>query len=104
DEMVSEVRWHRNGLLQDVRGHRTRLLIPLPYTLGTMLERPWVVPHLYGPQIYTPFAGRRAVNPFGSSGPAAYRYTALDTVRLRLQGDMVTLVPIAVRPRAAPTA
>jgi len=86
DEMVSEVRWHRRGFVrQEVQGHRTRLLVPLPYTLGTVMERPWVVPHLYGAELYTPFAGRRAVNPFGSRGPSAYRYDALDPVRLRVQ-------------------
>jgi hypothetical protein len=104
DEMVSEVRWHRDGLHQDVRGHRTRLLVPLPYTLGTIVERPWVVPHLYGSEIFTPFAGRRAVNPFGPRGPDFYRYTSLDTVRLRVQSDLVTLVPVAVRPRVVPAA
>jgi hypothetical protein len=47
DEMVSEVRWQRQGFVhQEVHGHRTRLLVPLPYTLGTLMERPWVVPHL----------------------------------------------------------
>lgn len=100
DEMVSEVRWHRRGFVhQEVHGHRTRLLVPLPYTLGTLMERPWVVPHLYGSEIYTPFAGRRAVNPFGSRGPSFYSYDGLDAVRLRVQGEVVTLVPISVRPQ-----
>ena len=100
DEMVSEVRWNRDGFLrQEVQGHRTRILVPLPYTLGTIMERPWVVPHLYGTELYTPFAGRRAVNPFGSRGPAVYRYTALEPVRLRVQGELVTLVPVSIRPR-----
>lgn len=104
DEMVSQVRWHRGGYVrQEVNGHRTRLLVPLPYTLGTIMEDPWIVPHLYGNEIYTPFAGRRAVNPFGSRGPEFYRYTALDPVRLRVQGELVTLVPVSVRPRAGDT-
>src|SRR5690606_15061794 len=57
DELVSEVRWHRSSTVhQEVRGHRTRVLVPLPYTLATIMERPWVVPHLYGVELYTPFA------------------------------------------------
>jgi hypothetical protein len=102
DELVSDVRWSRTGALhQEVEGHRVRMLLPVPYTLASILERPWVIPHLYGSDIYTPFAGPRAVNPFGSRGPAYYRYTAEDTVRIRVQNETVTLVPVAVRPRAA---
>lgn len=103
DEIVSEVRWNEQSFLhQSVRGHRTRILVPLPYTLATILESPWVIPHLYGSSIYTPFAGRRAVSPFGRSGPDYYRYAADDPVRLRVQGELVTLVPIEVRPRIDP--
>lgn len=103
DELVSEVRWNDQSFLhQTVRGHRTRILVPLPYTLATILESPWVIPHLYGSSIYTPFAGRRAVSPFGRNGPTYYRYTADDPVRLRVQGELVTLVPIDVRPRIDP--
>lgn len=105
DELVSEVRWNEQSYLhQTVAGHRTRILLPLPYTLATILESPWVIPHLYGSSIYTPFAGRRAVNPFGRSGPTYYRYAADDPVRLRVQGELVTLVPIDVRPRIDPEA
>ena len=104
DELISEVRWHRTGSVhQEVQGHRARVLVPLPYTLATILERPWIVPHLYGVELYTPFAGRRAINPFGSSGPAYYHYAALDPVRLRVQGELVTLVPVSVQPRRIPT-
>ncbi|CAN5768406.1 hypothetical protein BH23GEM7_BH23GEM7_16090 [soil metagenome] len=112
DEFVGEVRWERTGFLhQWVRGHRMRLLAPAPYTLGTMIEEPWVIPHLYGSTINLLSAGdgraqrgaRRAIHPFGSQGPAHYRYTAGDTLRIRLQNELVTLVPIEVRPRAAPT-
>lgn len=100
DEMVSTVRWNRTGFLhQQVLGHRTRVLVPLPYTLGTLMQRPWVVPHLYGVELYTPFAGRRAINPFGSQGPDYYQYASEDPVRLRVQGELVTLIPIVVRPR-----
>lgn len=102
DELVSDVRWSRTGALQqEVEGHRVRMLLPVPYTLASILERPWVIPHLYGSDIYTPFAGPRAVNPFGSRGPSYYRYTAEDTVRIRVRNETVTLVPVAVRPRAA---
>lgn len=103
DETVSTVRWQRGGALhQTVQGHRARLLIPLPYTLATILQGPWVIPHLYGSTLYTPFAGRRAVNPFGMRGPEFYRYAAEDPVRLRVQGELVTLVPVSVRPRVEP--
>ena len=39
DEVVSTIRWERRGYLhQEVTGHRTRVLVPLPYTLATILE------------------------------------------------------------------
>jgi hypothetical protein len=60
-----------------------------------------VIPHLYGSEINTPFAGPRAINPFGPRGPSYYRYTADDTVRIRVQSETVTLVPVTVRPRSA---
>ncbi len=102
DELISTVRWNRSGFLhQEVHAHRTRVLVPLPYTLGTLMQRPWAVPHLYGVELYTPFAGRRAINPFGSQGPAYYRYASEAPVRLRVQGQLVTLVPVIVRPRPA---
>ncbi|HET8655626.1 MAG TPA: hypothetical protein VFL93_08955 [Longimicrobiaceae bacterium] len=100
DETVSDVRWDRRGyLLQRVIGHRMRLLLPVPYTLASIMETPWVIPTLYGSEIYTPFADRRAVNPFGRRGPEYYRYEAGDPIRIRLQGQTVTLVPVSVRPR-----
>lgn len=100
DELVSEVRWQRQGYLrQEVVGHRMRVLAPLPYTLATILEDVWVIPHLYGTRIYVPMAGAAAVNPFSASGPRYYRYQAEDTVRIRLPDELLTLVPIAVRPR-----
>jgi hypothetical protein len=100
DEVVSDVRWERRGYLQqNVIGHRMRVIVPLPYTLGTILESPWVVPHLYGARIYAPLAGPPAINPFGASGPRYYRYQAEDTVRIRLQDELLTLVPVNVRPR-----
>jgi hypothetical protein len=103
DELVSEVRWNEQSYLhQTVLGHRTRVLIPLPYTLATILEQPWVIPHLYGSSIYTPLTGPRAVSPFGRSGPQFYRYAAQDPVRLRVQGELITLVPVEVRPRVDP--
>lgn len=102
DELRSIVRWDSRGdLHQTVQGHRTRILMPVPYTLATIMERPWVIPHLYGPSIFTPFIGRPAVNPFGRRGPDLYRYAADDPVRLRVQGELVTLIPVAVRPRVS---
>ncbi len=103
DELVSDVRWNRQGTLhQTVRGHRTRVLVPIPYTLATIMQQPWVVPHLYGSAIFTPFAGPQAVNPFGARGPEFYTYEADDPIRLRVQNQLVTLVPISVRPQFIP--
>jgi len=100
DEVVSNVSWHRSGYLhQDVVGHRSRVLVPLPYTLATIFEDVWVIPHLYGARIYSPLGGAAALNPFSASGPRYYRYQAEDTVRIRLPDELLTLVPIAVRPR-----
>jgi hypothetical protein len=102
DELVSDVRWHRNGdLHQTVIGHRMRVLVPLPYTLATIFENVWVVPHLYGTRIYAPLGGTPALNPFSANGPRYYRYQAEDTVRIRLPDEVLTLVPINVRPRVA---
>jgi hypothetical protein len=103
DELVSDVRWNRQGSLhQTVRAHRTRVLVPIPYTLATILQQPWVVPHMYGAAIFTPFAGPQAVNPFGARGEEFYSYQSDDPVRLRVQGELVTLVPVSVRPRFIP--
>lgn len=113
DELVSDVRWHRPDVLhQWVRAHRTELLVPAPYTLGTLLDQPWVVPHLYGSTIEAislteapsgrRASSRQAVHPFGAQGPLHYRYEAGDTLRLRVRGEPVTLVPVTVRPRGVP--
>ncbi len=103
DEVVSDVRWARTGHLhQVVRGHRLRMLVPLPYSMATILENVWVIPHLYGSRIYAPLAGPPAVNPFSASGPRYYRYQAEDTVRIRLPNELITLIPITVRPRVVP--
>lgn len=105
DEVVSEVRWNEQSYLhQTVLGHRTRVLLPLPYTLGSILDQPWVVPHLYGPSIFAPFLGRPALSPFSARGPQLYRYDAQDPVRLRVEGELITLVPVEVRPRVDPAA
>jgi hypothetical protein len=110
DEIAGEVRWERaGGLLQTVHGHRVRLLTPTPYTIGSMLEAPWIVPHLYGGNI-TAFtlapsptgAARvlRAIHPFSFPGIAVYRYTAGNRVRVTTAEGVTTLVPITVRPTA----
>jgi len=100
DELVSDVRWHRRGYVhQEVVGHRTRVLVPLPYTLATIFETVWVTPHLYGARIYTPLGEAPALNPFSASGPRYYRYQAEDTVRIRTPDQLLTLVPVEVRPR-----
>jgi hypothetical protein len=106
DEFAGRVQWERGGtLVQTVTGHRERLLAPTPYTIGTMLESPWVIPHLYGNTIdvfqLAPNATNRvrisrALHPFSPAGLAYYRYTGGDTVRIRTQQGVTALVPITV--------
>ena len=113
DEFTGRVQWEHGGtLVQTVTGHRERLLAPTPYTIGTMLESPWVIPHLYGNTIdvfqLAPNASNRtrisrAVHPFSPVGLAYYRYASGDTVRIRTQEGVTTLVPVTVsRLPAAP--
>jgi len=113
DEFDAEIRWRRPDTLhQWVNEQVTRVLVPAPYSLGSLLEAPWVIPHLYGATIdalaLTAGSERarrgrpRAVHPFGPDGPDHYRYDAGDTVRIRVQSGVVTLVPITVRPRTDP--
>ncbi|MBV9774974.1 MAG: hypothetical protein JO040_13555 [Gemmatimonadetes bacterium] len=110
DEFAGDVRWERGGsLVQTVRGQRVRMLAPTPYTLGSMLESPWIVPHLYGHTIEifqispsATAASRRvtqAVHPFSPQGVDLYAYRAADTVRVSTPDGVVTLVSIDVRPR-----
>jgi hypothetical protein len=110
DEMAGEVRWNRTGqLFQWINGHRTQLRVPAPYTLGTLLEQPWIVPHLYGPSISVlslaldereqKEGSPQAIHPFGPAGPRYYRYVASDTLRVLVEGERVTLVGIDVAPR-----
>lgn len=112
DEMETELRWRRpDRLFQRVTAHRVRVRATTPYTLGTLLEAPWVLPHLYGSGIDVldlaagerPRPARAAVHPFGSRGPDVYRYEAGDSLRIRAGGETVTVVPIIVRPRERPT-
>jgi hypothetical protein len=110
DEFAGEVRWERGGaVLQRVRGHRVRMLAPTPYTIGTMLESPWVIPHLYGNTIdvfqLAPTASQgtrvsRAIHPFSARGEQFYRYAAGDTVRIRTSEGATTLIPVTVSRRA----
>jgi hypothetical protein len=109
DEFVSDVRWHRLGHLQQtVEGHRVRLLAPAPYSLGTIMEDPWVVPHLYGstirvltPVIGAPRPGQEVLglHPFGESGPVHYGYEAGDPITVFVEGERIVLLPLTVRPR-----
>jgi hypothetical protein len=116
DEFAGTLRWERGGsLLQEVEGHRVRMLAPTPYSVGSLLEQPWIVPHLYGQTIdlfqLSPAPARtsdgrvvrrvsRAVHPFSARGLQTYRYAAGDTVRVRTTEGIVTLVTVDVRPRA----
>ncbi|HEX2211111.1 MAG TPA: hypothetical protein VHG93_25735, partial [Longimicrobium sp.] len=110
DEFAGEVRWDRGGDVQQlVQGHRVRMLAPAPYTIGSMIEAPWVVPHLYGNTITvfslsaSPTARAqiaRAVHPFAFRGIDFYHYRAGNRVRVTTAEGVVTLLPIEVRPRA----
>jgi hypothetical protein len=110
DEFAGEVRWDRGGdVQQTVQGHRVRMLAPAPYTIGSLVAAPWVVPHLYGNTITvfslsaTPSARARiarAVHPFSFRGTDFYHYRAGTPVRVSTSEGAVTLVPITVRPRA----
>jgi hypothetical protein len=103
------VRWQRFGHLQQtVQGHRVRLLAPAPYTLGTILEEPWVIPHLYGGTIRvlsSVIGGAgddqlvQALHPFGRAGPEHYFYEGDDPLTIFVEGERIVLVPITVRPR-----
>jgi hypothetical protein len=113
DELAGDVRWARGeGLLQRIQGHRVRMLAPTPYTIGSLLDAPWVVPHLYGNTINvfslaaSPGGRARvsvAVHPFSWRGLDFYRYAAGDTVRVRTQQGVTTLVPVTVRQRGGIT-
>jgi hypothetical protein len=106
DEFAGRVQWERGGtLVQTLTGHREKLLAPTPYTIGTLVESPWVIPHLYGNTIdvfqLSPTAANRvrisrAVHPFSPVGLAYYRYASGDTVRIRTQQGVTTLVPVTV--------
>ena len=108
DEFAGEVRWERGGnVLQTIQGHRVRLLAPTPYTIGSMLESPWIVPHLYGNQITaftlapSPMGTARvlrAVHPFSYPGIGVYRFRAGNRIRVTTSEGVTTLVPIVVRP------
>lgn len=110
DEFAGEVRWDRGGNVQQlVQGHRVRMLAPAPYTIGSMIEAPWVVPHLYGNTITvfslsaSPTARAqiaRAVHPFAFRGIDFYDYRAGTRVRVSTAEGVVSLLPITVRPRA----
>lgn len=109
DEVAGELRWHESGALQQtISGHRVRLLAPTPYTIGSLLEAPWVIPHLYGntitvfslaatPSTRAPLA--HAIHPFSFRGIDFYRYEAGDTVRVTTRDGRLRLVPVRVSPR-----
>jgi hypothetical protein len=109
DEFAGEVRWERDGdVQQTINGHRVRLLAPAPYTLGSLLDAPWIIPHLYGNTINvfslsaTP-GGRtvlaQAVHPFSFRGIDFYHYRGGTPVRVTTSEGVTTLVPVTVRPR-----
>jgi hypothetical protein len=111
DEFAGEVRWSRNGALeQALYGHRVRLLVPAPYTLGSALREPWVIPHLYGSTIDVfdlssdgdarERSRTRALQPFSERGRPYYSFAVRDTLRITTGGgDPLSLVTIEVTPR-----
>ncbi len=109
DEFAGEVQWERDGdVQQTIHGHRVRMLAPTPYTLGSLLEAPWIIPHLYGNTInvfsLSPTPGGRtvlasAVHPFSLRGIDFYHYRSGSPVRVSTSEGVTTLVPITVRPR-----
>lgn len=110
DEFAGEVRWSSNGALeQALYGHRVRLLVPAPYTLGSALREPWVIPHLYGSTIdvfdLSSDGGARertktrALQPFSERGRPYYSFAIRDTLRIAAGGDPLSLVTIEVTPR-----
>lgn len=109
DEFAGEVRWERDGdVQQTIHGHRVRMLAPTPYTLGSLLEAPWIIPHLYGNTInvfsLSPTPGGRtqlaqAIHPFSLRGIDFYHYRSGSPVRVSTSEGVTTLVPITVRPR-----
>ena len=109
DEFAGQVQWERDGdVQQTIRGHRVRMLAPAPYTLGSLLDAPWIIPHLYGNTINvfslsaTP-GGRtqlaQAIHPFSLRGIDFYHYQAGSRVRVTTSAGVTTLVPVTVRPR-----
>ena len=109
DEFAGEVQWERDGNVQQtIHGHRVRMLAPAPYTLGSLLEAPWIIPHLYGNTINvfslsaTP-GGRtqlaQAIHPFSLRGIDFYHYASDTPVRVTTSSGVTTLVPVTVRPR-----
>jgi hypothetical protein len=109
DEFAGEVRWERDGdVQQTIHGHRVRMLAPAPYTLGSLLEAPWIIPHLYGNTInvfsLSPTPGGRtvlaqAIHPFSLRGIDFYHYRSGSPVRVTTSSGVTTLIPIHVRPR-----
>jgi len=109
DEVAGAVRWNESGAVeQTISGHRIKLLAPTPYTIGSLLEAPWIIPHLYGntitvfslaaaPNARAPLA--QAIHPFSFRGIDFYHYETGDTVRVTTQEGRLTLVPVRVRPR-----
>src|ERR1700741_2690296 len=88
------------------------MLAPTPYTIGSLPHAPRGGGHPYGKPINVfPLAaspgGRAristAVHPFSWRGLDFYRYAAGDTVRVRTQQGVTTLVPVTVRQRAGIT-
>lgn len=127
EQLASRVRWQRPGIMeQEVVGYRAQALGPHLSALS-FLERPWLVPSLYGNRIAlffgrdTSASGRRraereearrersgrppvlAVHPLAEDAAAIYRYSGGDTVAVvRVQGRSIPVVRILVEPRTVP--
>lgn len=127
EQLASRVRWVRpGGLEQEVVGYRAQALGPHLSALS-FLERPWLVPSLYGNRIAlffgrdTSASGRRreeraerrrersgrppllAIHPLAEDASDIYRYSGGDTVAVvRVQGRSIPVVRVTVEPRLVP--
>src|SRR5690606_31967850 len=124
EQLASAVRWQRPGTFdQDVIGYRSQAIGPNLSAL-TFMDRPWLVPSLYGNRLALFFgrdtsergerrrrraeerrerAGRPpvlAVHPLADDREAVYRYSGGDTIAtVRVSGRSIPIVRVYVEPR-----
>ena len=103
DEQDATVRWERpNDIQVQVLGERSKSRWPDADISGGF-DRPWFVPRALGDSIRllgSDFPERAALHPFAPDGPAWYRYTLVDSTRIRdPRGRTITLLGVDVVPR-----